>query len=69
MKPEYNAFLTYWPWLLPIGILTWTAALVLRHFQVLPDYWAGFTLGFGSVLALVGAGMLIARLCRKNARK
>ena len=46
MKPKHNAFLTYWPWLLPIGILLWTAALMLRHFHVLPDYWAGFMLGF-----------------------
>lgn len=68
-KPEYNAFLTYWPWLLPIGLALGTAGLVLQHFGVLSDYWSGFLLGCGSFLALVGAGMLIARLARKNAQK
>ncbi len=64
MKREYNSFLTYWPWLLPIGLVIGGAGLGLKAAGVLTDYWAGFAIGFGAVLALVGLGMLITRLCR-----
>lgn len=69
MKPKYNCFLTYWPWLLPIGIVMGALGLILGNLGVLPDYWSGFLLGLGSVLALTGLGMLIARIHRKRSQK
>jgi len=66
MKPKYNAFLTYWPWLLPIGICIGALGLVLGSLGVLSDYWSGFALGFGAFIAIVGLGMLIARLYHKG---
>lgn len=66
MKPKYNCFLTYWPWLLPIGIVIAVAGLVLGSAGILSDYWSGFALGLGSFLALTGLGMLIARLYKNR---
>lgn len=69
MKPEYNAFLTYWPWLLPIGIVVAAGGLLLGGLGILPAYWAGFAVGFGLVAAFTGLGMLIARLYHRRSRK
>lgn len=69
MKPKYNAFLTYWPWLLPIGIVLAVGGLLVGRAGVISEYWAGFALGFGIVLAFAGAGMLIARLYHQKRQK
>ncbi len=65
MKPKYNSFLTYWPWLLPIGIVIGTVG----YFAAPTDYWSGFALGMGTFLAIVGLGMLIARIWHSRAKK
>lgn len=66
MKPKYNAFLAYWPWLLPIGIVVAAAGLLMGRAGALTDYWVGFSLGMGVFLALVGLGMLLARIYRSR---
>ncbi len=68
MKRKGNAFLTFWPWLLPIGMAVAAVGLILGGMGKLSDYWSGFLLGMGAFLALVGFGMLLARLyhCRKG---
>lgn len=64
--PKYNAFLTYWPWLLPIGVVIAVAGLLVGRAGILTDYWAGFSLGMGAFLALMGLGMLLARIHRSR---
>lgn len=64
MKPKDSVFLRYWPWLLPIGIAVAAAGAILGGTGVLTDYWSGFALGCGGFLAIIGLGMLIARIYR-----
>lgn len=66
MKREYNCFLTYWPWLLPIGIVLGAAGLLLGRAGLLTDYWSGFLLGMGAFLAIMGLGMLLARIYKSR---
>lgn len=66
MKPKYNIFLTYWPWLLPIGIVIAVVGLALGAAGGLTEYWAGFCVGAGGFLAVMGLGMLVARIYHKR---
>lgn len=64
MKPRDSVFLRVWPWALPIGLVIMTAGKLLDAVGALTDYWSGFFLGCGAFLAIIGAAMLIARICR-----
>ena len=66
MKNRENAFLKYWPWLLPAGAVIAAAGRLLGTFGRLPDFWMGFLEGSGCLLALLGAAMLIVSFAEKR---
>ena len=66
MKNRENAFLKYWPWLLPAGAVSAAAGRLLGTFGMLPDFWMGFLEGSGCLLALLGAAMLIVSFAEKR---
>ena len=66
MKNRENAFLKYWPWLLPAGAETAAAGRLWGTCGKLPEFWMGFLEGSVSLMALLGAAMLIVSFAEKR---
>lgn len=66
MKNRENAFLKYWPWLLPAGAVIAAAGRLFGNIWNAAGFLDGILEGSGCLLALLGAAVLIVSFAEKR---